>query len=280
MRPYNLNNPLPSVDVVERRVHVNALRPFPGYGSITERQSSASSIYHSLQVKFDRRVSNKLSLGAAYTFSKSIDDASSDRGGSDVPPDSRNTRAERGPSDFDRAHIFTTNYIWYLPSIARRPGLGLLLNGWQLSGITRIWSGRPFDVALSTDVAGIGAVQNQRPNVIADTGGPRKPDEWFNRAAFARPANGAFGDMGRNSIQGPGVHKWDLALFKNFRVRENARLQFRSEAFNAFNHPSFSAVGRTLRTTATTVNPNVDSFGIVTDTRDARVMQFALKLTF
>jgi hypothetical protein len=155
-----------------------------------------------------------------------------------------------------------------------------VLNGWELSGILRFYSGIPLDVVLSADVAGIGAVQNQRPNVIADTRGPHTVEEWFNRNALARPATGVFGNMGRNSIRGPGVNKWDLALFKNFRWRDSARLQFRGEAFNAFNHPSFDTIGTSLTTTGTGVNPNTNSFDVVTGTRDARVMQVALKLMF
>src|SRR5262249_11298727 len=153
-------------------------------------------------------------------------------------------------------------------------------NGWPLSGIPRFWSGSPFDVVLSQDVAGIGATQNQRPDVIADTRGPRAVEEWFNRAAFARPATGSFGGMGRNSLRGPGVNKWDLSLFKNFVLREGVRMQFRSEFFNAFNHPSFTTIGTSLTTTSAGVNPNVNNFGVVTGTRDARVIQFALKLNF
>ncbi len=279
MRPFNLNNPEPGV-AAGRGVHVNAVRPYPGYGNITQRQTSASSIYHSLQVKFDRRVSRKLSVGAAYTFAKSIDTASSERNATDVPPDSRNARSERGPSDFDRKHVLVANYIWNLPDPVRGGALGVLLNGWQISGITRLYSGRPFDVVLSQDVAGIGAVQNQRPNVIADTRGPRQVEEWFNRFAFARPATGAFGNMGRNSLRNPGVNKWDFSLFKNFVVSEGARLQFRSEFFNAPNHPSFGPPANSLTTTAAGVNPNANSFAVITSTRDARVLQFALKLSF
>ncbi|HEY2930910.1 MAG TPA: carboxypeptidase regulatory-like domain-containing protein [Acidobacteriota bacterium] len=278
-RPLAINNPPPGL-AAARGVHVNAVRPFLGYGSITQRESSASSIYHSLQVSFNRRMANKLSLSAAYTFSKSIDVASSERGGSDIPPDSNNVRAERGPSDFDRTHVFTSSYIWFLPGPARRGLAGALLNGWQLSGITRIYSGRPFDVVMTSDVAGIGSTQNQRPNVVGDTRGLRTIEQWFNRSAFARPATGTFGNMGRNSLRGPGIHKWDLSLFKNFQAGEKVRVQFRSEAFNAFNHPSLSGVGASLTTTSSGVNPNTGNFAVVTDTRDARVIQLALKILF
>jgi hypothetical protein len=86
--------------------------------------------------------------------------------------------------------------------------------------------------------------------------------------------------MGRNSLRGPGVNKWDLAVFKNFRWTEQVRAQFRAEMFNAFNHPSFTTVGTSLSTNAAGVNPNANSFAVVTGTRDARVVQFGLRITF
>jgi hypothetical protein len=278
-RPFNINN-AEAGEAAAKNVHINAVRPFPGYGNITQRESSASSIYHSLQFGLNRRFSGQLSFGTAYTFSKSIDNASSDRGGGDVPPNGRNVDAERAPSDFDRSHVFTANYIWNIPRLVRGGPWKVLLNDWQLSGITRLYSGKPFDVLLSQDVAGIGATQNQRPNLIADPQGPRMIEEWFNRAAFARPASGTFGNMGRNTIRGPGIHKWDLSLFKNFLLREKMRIQFRSEFFNAFNHPSFTSIGTSLSTTASAVNPNINSFAVVTGTRDARVIQFGLRMSF
>jgi hypothetical protein len=137
-----------------------------------------------------------------------------------------------------------------------------------------------MDVTMSADVAGIGATQNQRPNVTADAEGPRTVEEWFNRAAFARPTTGTFGNLGRNSLRGPGVNKWDLSLNKTFALAERTRLTFRCEVFNAFNHPSFTTIGTALNTTAAGVNPGLNSFGVVTGTRDARVMQLALKLNF
>ena len=280
MRPLNINNPQAGA-AAAAGVHYNAARPYPGWASITERQTSGGSIYHSMQASFNRRMAKRLSVGAAYTWAKSIDNASSDRSATDVPIDSQNARAERGPSDFDRTHVFTANFIWNLPALAKRAlPARLALGGWQFSGITRLWSGRPFDVTMSQDVAGIGATQNQRPDIVGDTNGPRTVEEWFNRAAFVRPKTGTFGNMGRNSLRGPGVHKWDLSLFKNFRVAERVRLQFRSEFFNAFNHPSFSTIGTSLTTTTAGVNPAVNNFGVVTGTRDARVVQFALKLSF
>ncbi len=278
-RPLNINSPEPGVAAAQG-VHVNYVRPYRGWGSITQRQSTACSTYHSLQVTVNRRMARTLSYGIAYTFSKSIDNASSDRGSSDIPPDSRDARRERGLSDHDRRHIFTANYIWYLPRFVRRGRLRWVVNGWQVSGITRLNSGTPFDVVLSQDVAGVGSTQNQRPDLIAGPRGPRTVEEWFNRNAFARPASGTFGNMGRNTLIRPGMNKWDLSLFKNFAFKEGRSLQFRSEFFNAPNHPTFTTVGSSLTTTATGVNPAANSFAVITATRDARVLQFALKLNF
>jgi hypothetical protein len=283
LQPVNINAPEPGL-AAARGVKVNAVRPYLGYGSITQRQTTGNSSYNSLQVSLNRQVGSGISVGAAYTYAKSIDDSSSDRGSGDVPPDLRNLRAERAISDYDRMHVLTSNFTWDIPRLARgalsNPVFRTAFDGWQVSGIARMWSGMPFDVVLSQDVAGIGAVQNQRPNIISNTKGSRTTGQWFNTAAFGRPADGTFGNMGRNSLRLPGVNKWDLAATKNFMFSESARLQFRAEFFNAFNHPSLSAVGSTLSTTATGVNPASGNFGVVTDSRDARVIQFALKLAF
>src|SRR5262249_61414151 len=121
--------------------------------------------------------------------------------------------------------------------------------------------------------AGIGPTQTQRPGVLAGARGPRAVEEWFSRAALARPATGSFGGMGRNSLRGPGVNKWDLSLFKNFVLREGVRMQFRSEFFNAFNHPSFTTIGTSLTTTSAGVNPTVHNFVVVPAATDPRIRQ-------
>jgi Carboxypeptidase regulatory-like domain len=279
LRPLNINTP--AAGPVPPSTHINFRRPFLGWGNIIQRQSSASSNYHSLQVKFDQRLKKTLNLGVAYTYSKSIDNASTERQVTDLPPNDLDTRMERGPSDFDRTHIFTTNFIWYLPNLVRGGFASGFLNGWQFSGIGRLWTGTPFDVTMTQDVAGVGPNQNQRPDVIADTNGPGTADQYFNINAFARPKTGTFGNMGRNSMRRQGVNKWDLALYKNFALREGLKLQFRAEAFNAFNHPVFKEFGAEINTTAAGVNPKGDrTFGAVTATRDTRVLQFALKLNF
>jgi hypothetical protein len=282
MRPLNINTPPPDPSIVASTGTLNSKRPYVGWGNITQRQGSASSNYHSLQVKFDQRLKDALNIGVAYTYSKSIDNASSERLGTDIPPNNLNVDMERGPSDFDRTHVLTTNFIWYVPNLVHGGVAGGFLNGWQFSGIGRMWSGNPFDIVMQNDVAGIGPAQNQRPNIIADTTGPGTSEEFFNTHAFARPRTGTFGNMGRNSMRGPRVNKWDLALYKNFTLREGVKLQFRTEAFNVFNRPSFTTFNTTVNNNTTTLLPDDpnSTFGQVTATRDNRVLQFALKLSF
>ena len=180
MNNVNINTP-PAGSVVSG-VNVNGVRPYPGFGNINQREMSGSSVYHSLQATLNRRMARSLTFGLAYTWSRSIDVASGDRG--DSPPDVYNIRLrERGPSDFDRTHILTTNFIYNLPKPVKGKTsvAALALNGWQLSGIVRMFTGKPFDVVLSQDVARTGVVQGQRPDIIADTKGPRTTEEWFNR---------------------------------------------------------------------------------------------------
>jgi len=281
-RPTNLNDPPPGL-AAQKGVNVNAVRPYLGYGAITVRESTGQSNYHSLQVSLNKRMTKNFQAGMAYTWAKSIDNGSSERGGSDIPPDTRNDRLERAVSDFDRTHVLTANYIYMLPKPMDKSSLlAPVLNGWQISGITRMYSGKPFDIQISSDVAGIGATQNQRPNVInPNTDGPHTADQWFNILAFGRPTSYTFGNMGRNSLRGPGVQRWDISLFKNFALNERGRVvQFRAEVFNALNHPSFTTIATALTTTTTGVTPTANGFGAVTATRDAREMQFAVKLTF
>lgn len=279
MRPVRTNDPPPG-QYISGRMHYNYLRPYRGWGSITTRQTSANSNYHSLQVGYTRRMVNMFA-GISYTFSKSIDDGSTERGGGDVPPDNRNSRIERAVSDYDRTHVLSANYSYTIPSKARKGSLfAPVLNGWQVSGITKLYSGMPFDVVMNSDVAQVGTSSNQRPILIGNVKGPRTAEQWFNINAFARPATGTFGNLGRNTLRRPGINKWDVAIFKTFRVQEGKTLQFRAEAFNAPNHPSFGSPANSLSTSSTGVTPTANNFGVITTTRDARVMQIVLRLSF
>jgi hypothetical protein len=159
-----------------------------------------------------------------------------------------------------------------------------LIGGWQTVGIVTLETGRPFNITLPSDVANVGARGNfQRPNLVGDP----FPDGWtktygpaglyFDPRAFAQPAQYTFGNLGRNAVRGPGFNNFDIGIFKNFNFTERLRLQYRAEAFNAFNNTNFNNPGASFGT------PN---FGRVTGTvttgaaTNQRSIQMGLKLYF
>ena len=272
-RARDINQPLPvggfqfDPRLNARTIPTELIRPYQGFSAISQAEATASSTYHSLQVALKRRLSNGLLFEAAYTWSRTIGDAS---GFGEAPQDGYNAHVDRGLLTFDRPHMLILNYIYELPFLRGNRSLaGSLLGGWQVSGITQFQSGTPRNVGLTGATIGLA----NRPNVVAgmSDAGPKTVSQWFNTSAFTAPAAGFFGNTGRNTIRGPGMQVWDISLFKNFNIVENLRVQFRAESFNAFNHPNFDAVSTTFGT---------GNFGQVTSARAARVMQFGLKMEF
>lgn len=272
LRAVNINQPLPG-DMTARKLSLNQVRPYAGYGSINERQTSAGSRYDSLQVTYAVRPSKGGFFNLAYTYSTALTDSSDDRAVANGPQDIHDYRAEWGRASFDRPHIFVANYSYELPFGRRLHGVaGAFGKGWQMSGITKFQTGPALTVTDGNDRALVGAGSPQRPNVVGTPTPFKTVEKWFDVGAFARAASGTFGNAGNGIIRGPGINSWTLSAFKRFRVTERASWQFRSEFFNAFNHPSFSGVGVAISTPA--------SFGVVSGTRDARVIQMALKLSY
>jgi hypothetical protein len=146
-----------------------------------------------------------------------------------------------------------------------------VLGGWQVSGVTTFNTGLPQNITIQPDQAGIGQT-GQRPNVVGDwTQGAGQRLQWFNTAAFALPAAGTFGNLGRNVVIGPGTNNWDASLMKNFSVRERLTFQFRAEFYNVPNHLSWWGVGTTV---------GAANFGQITSATDPRTMQFGLRMGF
>lgn len=255
--------------------NVTDRRPFRGFANINIGESSANSNYHSFQVRFDRRLTGGFSALTSYTWSKSIDDnsGSGGLGESGSAQNNYNLAAERGPSVFDRAHRATVGYLYELPFGRDLSGpASILISGWQTNGIFTVSSGQPVTPSLQGDISLTGNGQD-RPNVIGITklDNPT-PQAWWNRAAFAIPTTGSYGNAGRNSLRGPGLINMDFALFKNFPYGENRELfQFRAEIFNLTNHPQFLLPNRFVNNVA---------FGTVSRARDARQIQLSLRMSF
>jgi hypothetical protein len=274
MRSRDLNLGPLSADVAAGRINAAALRPYSGWGSISHREQSYGSVYHGLQIGLDRRFHAGLGIKAAYTWSKAIDDAEFTGGIYGVSayyPTHLN--GQRGPATYDTPHRFVASYIYQLPGFSNHNALVRgVLGGWSISGITVFESGYPFTPTTGRDLAGLGGALDQRPLVV----GNWKMEErigtlYFSPDAFALPAAGTLAPTGRNFMRLPGTHNWDLSLAKDFSLHERSKLEFRAEAFNAFNHTQFSAVGTSM---------NAANFGRVTTARSPRTMQLSMRITF
>jgi hypothetical protein len=234
-------------------VNIAALRPYKGYGAIRLSENAGYSKYNSLQISADRRYTNGLKVGAAYTLGHSEDNASDKR---NILWNSYDDTNYWGPSSFDRKHVLSLYYIYDLP-FWREGGSPMksLLGGWQISGATFLRSGTPFSITRTNDIAGVGEGANGQPvDVVGDiyanangqfsggvnSGVAADQNFAFNPTAFANPAPGHFGNETRNILRNPGDQQWDIALFKNFGLGGPRKIQFRTEIFNFPNHPNLS----------------------------------------
>jgi hypothetical protein len=251
-------------------------RPNPNYGFMDEFGTISASSYNAFQATLRSRNWHGLSGFAGYTLSKSLDDASD---GIDfnfatvaIPQDSNNLAAERGPSNFDTRQRFTAAFTYLLP---RFGGPKRLSDGWQVNTIITLQSGRPVPVVNSNDTSGVEFDQfpspsnfHQRPNLvpgqaIVNSNWASGPDTigYLNGNAFADPALGTFGSLGRNAIYGPHFRNMDFAVTKFTPITDRVGLQLRVEFFNIFNHPNFALPNFF-------VSPGTPNQGLITQTPD------------
>jgi hypothetical protein len=239
--------------------------PYVGWGTITEQEMAAVSDYNSLQVDLERRMSRGLQVGIAYTYSKAMDDASTYNA---EPQNSYNLRANWGPSDFNSTQVLQMNYDWRLPFFnGTRGAKGVALAGWQFAGITTVESGLPFSIGLT----GAGHGLAGRPDLVSPVTTPHQVGEWFSTSSFTDPPAGFFGNLGRNTLTGPGQVVFNWSLYKHFQISERVRSELRFEFYNVFNHTNFSGVSAALGS---------GSFGEVTSAHDPRIIQLGLMLHF
>ena len=253
--------------------NVNALRPYLGLGILGLAENSGHSQYNGLQISAQRRFASGLQFDIAYSYSRLRDDASTL---TDILPNAYSDKGYYGISDLDRTHVLIISYIYELPFRGTGNMAKRLFGNWELSGINQLQSGAPFSVRQNVDYAGVGAGSgNQFWNLVGDPN--LEPTAfvndavWFNKAAFAQPAQGTFGVQPRNILRNPGFWEWDLGIRKNFPITERQHLQFRAELFNLPNHPNWNGANS---------NPTSSTFGKVTSKSGNRTIQLALKYIF
>ena len=238
---------------------INNVPPYPGFGPILLFEQAGSSNYNALQIRVERRFSQAFGFTSSYTWGHAIDDRPGQ--GAGRIPNNYNLGAERGNADFDVRHNWTSSVSVNLPW-----GSNKFWGRWSLNAVGIVQSGRPFTVTTQV-------ITGDRPNAVpgvdwrpTDQG----PDAWINPAAFSIPAPNTFGNLGRNTLWGPPLRTLDVSLVKTEAIQD-ARLEFRAEFFNIFNHPNFglpnSSIGPTLGLISSTSVPE-------------RQIQFGVKLAF
>jgi hypothetical protein len=241
---YNANQPVPGPTALDPRRPLYSMDPLLSDASYFT--TDGLSEYYGFQLTADKRFSKGLSAILGYTWSHAIDDVPLEFGGGAAgpqPQDPRNISAERGNSIIDMRHRLTLSYTWEFPfgkgkAMLNRGGIAdWVLGGWQTNGILTAQTGLPFSAVLQTSTTnGTGS----RPNGTGPVTYPHTLQQWFTPSAFSIPAPYTYGNLGRNTLFGPGRVNWDMSLFKNFVIREQTRFEFRAEAFNVFNHPQFN----------------------------------------
>jgi hypothetical protein len=263
------NIPDPGAGAIQSR------RPYPQWGQFYLGESNGNATYNALQVKLEKRFSSGYQMLLSYTHAKCLDEGTNQS----APLTVRLLKANHALCDYDIPDNVTVSSVYELPFGSNRKFLSNssrlvngVLGGWQVAGVFMARTGLPFTPTISSDQANTG-ISNQRPTVVGDASVANpSPTQWFNPAAFAIPTRYTYGNGGRNILRADGLLELDMTLEKNFVFTESKRLQFRAEAFNITNTPTFAAPNASIGSS---------SAGIITSTLNAgRVLQGALKFYF
>jgi hypothetical protein len=243
-------------------------------------QNTARSWYDAAYVNLRRRYSNGLSLLANYTWSKNLSNAPDFRSPmfeSSIPQNNNDLNAEKGLA-CDVRHRFVVSAVYDIPSLAGGRLTRALTRNWRISTLYQLQSGFPFTISVFGDTANAGTVVGENPIRANYTGQPvfgsgtGTTDAWFNPSAFATPAAYTFGNVGRNTVYGPGMQTLDAALVRSFAIAEKVHLEMRAEAYNAMNHSNWGTPNRFV---------NTPQFGSITEAATpGREFQVSARLSF
>lgn len=252
----------------------NLDRNYPGFSNISyEFGDNYHATYNSLQTSLLIHARRNLNVSVAYTYSHAIDYGSGDGSGFSNP---YNFAYDKGSADYDRRHIAEIGYFYALPFFRHgaNPFARAALGGWQLSGITTFETGTPFTAGLGYDNTGLGGGVGTRPNAIGSVDYLKTQAHWFSPSSFSAPSPLVFGSEGRNTIYGPGLDNWNMALSKTFPLwREGTQLELRLETYNTFNHTEFKDVNSNF-------GSGPQEFGQVTSTHSPRILELGGQITW
>ncbi len=283
----------------------NFFRPTPGFTNVYLREYAGTSNYHSLQAQLTRRFAKGLQFGVVWTWSKAMTDSDAVNG---RVATYQNLRFwNYGEASYDRTHNFVAHWIWDVPNGSRlwkSPVMKALFDNWQYSGIAEFVSGQPLLTPATTTPAGAasgtatfttggldltGGGDGTRAVVTGNpvlAKGNRTVSRFFDPSVFTLPTPGVIpgpntpGMLGRTMGHQPGINNFDMALNKNIRIRESVMFQLRGEAYNIFNHPSFTQVDNNLVFNATTGAQTSTTLGNLNKDQDPRILQLSGRISF
>ncbi|MGA1985660.1 MAG: carboxypeptidase regulatory-like domain-containing protein [Candidatus Sulfotelmatobacter sp.] len=284
---------LPPLAALPAEVKAGALNnetvTYPGFGGIRLAYNEGNAIYNSLQTSLTGTIHRDLHLQAAYTLAKAQDSTTSVGSGGDLN-NATNPYAgwkyDFGPSQFDRRNVFFTNFVYDIPFLRDSSNhmLKSAVGGWQLSAIITEETGAPLNLGVSgTTASSIIGNTGVRPNITGSITYPKTAASWFNpsTSVFSAPvcATGpdCYGNAPFDALRGPGRDNFDLSLKKLFSFTERFKMEFRADAFNAWNHTQFhgddnnGGIG---------LNVGSSNFGQVTSAFDGRQFQLGLKFMY
>ena len=276
-RPFKTLSFLPGMMLPDNITIAGTTFPVSGINLL---ENSAQSWYEAGYVNVRRRLAKGWSFLANYTYAKNLSDAPDFRSPmfeSAAPQNNADLRLEKGPA-CDVRHRFALSSVYEIPAWKNSGFLGSVTKNWRLSAIYQAQTGFPFTISVFGDTANAGTLLGENPIRANYTGQPifgsgsRTADAWFNPAAFSTPAAFTFGDVGRNSVYGPGMQTLDLALQREFAVTETLKFQIRAEAFNALNHTNLGTPNRFV---------NTPQFGTITEAATpGREIQLGVRVSF
>jgi len=246
---------------------------YPGYAyggqGVVDNNTVGSSNYNSLQIQYRHRARKSLNLQASYTYSKSMDIQSNGQTSTANFPMPENLGSNYSVSDYDSKHNLTLGWVYNLPKTTHFVApVKAVVNGWIFGGMYAARTGMPINITLSGDVSFTGdrpqrpqAVPGVNPNLPGNRHRVDKVANWFNTAAFATPAFGTFGNVGRNTLRGPAFINTQFSLQRNFTLPKKSMAEFRVEAFNVFNTPNLA--NPTLSESSATANQQAASFATI-----------------
>jgi hypothetical protein len=253
------------------------------YGNIQQSDDGANAEYHGLLLKAEKRMARNFALHTTYSWSHCVsswDFAGELAGVIYQNPQNRKT-GERGNCGYDHRHSFTVSLV----ALSRGFGNGaasLITKDWQISPIISLFTGNPIQVTDGKDISLSGQGLDRPTVVLPDQvyGSPKAVSAYLNPAAFQCAGSnaactvfsGQFGNLGRNSLYGPGQRNFDIAVSRQFRFHERFKMEFRSDFFNILNHGNWSGIGTTVSSGTT--------FGQVTSFGSPRLIQLAMKFYF